>query len=521
MTIDLNTELAPINPDEKKYENMLANLQGNILKSYGRNLAVYLFLTFKGSADDVRQWISTFSERYVTSALRQHHETQEYKLNNISGHLCANFYLSAKGYKAIGFNDLNGFGEYSEEDAENKTPKVLFKDGMKSQDSIATLHDPNFDTWEIGYRQESPAKEIHALVLLADDNRERLVDVVMRVRDSMTDLAEVIVEENGYMLRANSDKEDEPGKPIEHFGFRDGISQPLFYQSDVEKEIKQGREKWDPSAPLKLALIKDPFTDEEDCFGSYLVFRKLEQNVKKFKSLEKQLAVSLGLSDAESGRAGALIVGRFKNGVPVILSGSPDVGESTQLNNFNYNIDDPSLKDIHNRTHNKCPYHAHIRKTNPRGDTVRGLIDEPELNHRIVRRGITYGARESDDSNQPTLGDEPETGVGLLFVCFQANIPKQFGFIQSQWVNESMFPAIEGTGENPNRVIGLDPVIGQYPIDSTIGGQKWCPVWGDDAGEQVFDIRNVVKLIGGEFFFAPSISFLTGLRSQEPSDFTE
>jgi deferrochelatase/peroxidase EfeB len=71
---------------------------------------------------------------------------------------------------------------------------------------------------------------------------------------------------------------------IEHFGFRDGISQPLYYQADMV-EAAPGSDTWlpraNPAAALNLVLVNDPFASkkEEDSFGSYLVFRKLEPNV--------------------------------------------------------------------------------------------------------------------------------------------------------------------------------------------------------------------------------------------------
>jgi deferrochelatase/peroxidase EfeB len=64
----------------------------------------------------------------------------------------------------------------------------------------------------------------------------------------------------------------------------------------------------------------------------------------------------------------------------------------------------------------RCPFHAHTRKTNPRGDA--GLAFE--RTRRIVRRGITYGERP--DLADGATAEPPSTGVGLLFQSFQANL---------------------------------------------------------------------------------------------------
>jgi Dyp-type peroxidase family len=517
MAIDLNQEAIDLNnPVElEKFAKMLANLQGNILKSHGRNHAVSLFLEFSAEKrKQVKKWISDFTERYATSALRQYYEAKELKNNNIPGHLFACFYLSAEGYAALGFDDLTAFDEADIDVLKEEIPAIRFKTGMKNPKCAAKLKDPTPDKWEENYQ-----KNIHALVLLADDNEERLKDVVARLEastleESMNGAVKIIFQEKGRVLREPA----EPGKrgnPKEHFGFRDGISQPLFYKEDIEKELPPGAAspvKWNPSAPLKLALVKDPLADSEDCFGSYLVFRKLEQNVKKFVEKEAELAAALNLPENEKERAGALIVGRFKNGIPVSLFKASNQAEPVNFNNFNYKHEDSGQS---NRTHDKCPYHAHIRKTNPRGDfsQLAEGIGEKELEKRIVRRGINYDHRSPSEIE--ATGDEPDKNVGILFMCFQSRIPNQFGFIQSAWVTDPGFPIIFEPnpvgGAITNRVIGLDPILEGNSAAANIKEQKWCPVWGDTQGEVSFHFNDVVTFKGGEFFFAPSLFFLNNL----------
>lgn len=517
MAIDLNQEAIDLNnlAELERFTRMLANLQGNILKSHGRNHAVSLFLEFSAeNRAQVKQWISNFTERYVTSALRQYYEAKELKNNNMPGHLFAAFYLSAEGYAALGFDDLTAFDESDIDVLEEEIPAIRFKTGMKERKCVEKLKDPTPDKWEENYQ-----KNIHALILLADNNQERLKDVVTRLKastlpESTEGVVKIIFEEEGFVLREPA----EPGKrgnPKEHFGFRDGISQPLFFKDDIQEELSPGANspvKWNPSAPLKLALVKDPLADNEDCFGSYLVFRKLEQNVKKFIDKEAALAAALSLPENEKERAGALIVGRFRNGVPVSLFKTSTQEEPVNLNNFNYKHEDPAQS---NRTHDKCPYHAHIRKTNPRGDFIQRAegIDAKELEKRILRRGINYDHRSPSEVAE--TGDQPDKNVGILFMCFQSCIPNQFGFIQSAWVNDPGFPIIFDPnpvgGDFQNRVIGFDPILeGSSAVDN-IKEQKWCPDWGNTQGEVPFHFNDVVTFKGGEFFFAPSLFFLNNL----------
>ena len=125
----------------------------------------------------------------------------------------------------------------------------------------------------------------------------------------------------------------------------DGISQPLFLADEITA-FKNNQPyldaalplRFDPSAELKLVLVQDPFTNAADmAFGSYFVFRKLEQHVRNFKEAEKALAKKLGLSSAEEAeRVGAMIVGRYEDGTPLTISEHDKMIGSGIMNNFNY-----------------------------------------------------------------------------------------------------------------------------------------------------------------------------------------
>ena len=102
------------------------------------------------------------------------------------------------------------------------------------------------------------------------------------------------------------------------------------------------------------------------------------------------------------------------------------------------------------------------------------------------------------------MQDLPSTGVGLLFVCFQASIANQFAFMQRSWADTEAF-LIGGTGVDP--VIGQVPGGGPAPI-----AQQWPKQWGQAGTVQPFSFGQFVTLKGGEFFFAPSIAFLKSSR---------
>jgi len=105
----------------------------------------------------------------------------------------------------------------------------------------------------------------------------------------------------------------------------------------------------------------------------------------------------------------------------------------------------------------------------------------------VTRRGIPYGKRDSDNKK------------GLLFMCFQSNLKRQFNFIQKRWANAPGFPPFRGRP-------GIDPLIGQ----GNEGGHCWPKRYGSE-DEIQFNFAGFIKMKGGEYFFAPSIGFLKSL----------
>lgn len=493
----INLKATSINPYAKEYDKLLKNMQGNILKGHGRDYSVHIFLKFTADPRSLRKWIESFAKKYVTSAEQQLKDTDKYKKTKISGGLFGNFFLSAKGYETLGFTKQTIQAAFVEEDVFLGSEKVdvKFTKGMAA--AQRELEDPPINNWEQGYRYQQ--QTIDAAILLAHENEDLLYREATVIMQDLKPIATVLAVEYGKALR------NDKGEGIEHFGYVDGRSQPLFLSSDIEAERnKDGIDKWEPSAPLELALVKDPFAEEQDCFGSYVVFRKLEQNVRGFKQREEELAQALGLTGEDAERAGALVVGRFEDGTPIVLQPTEGL-DSPVPNNFTYDDD---------LAGSKCPFHAHIRKMNPRNDipnllapnaAVKQQLQQEERSHRIVRRGIPFGKRQVEPKDNPTPEQMPTGGVGLLFMCFQSNIARQFGFMQKNWANNLNFVQPQ---------TGIDPVIGQQAIGEASLAQQWPPQWGQP-GKQPFDFGQFVTMKGGEFFFAPSLAFLRHLKKED------
>ena len=77
----------------------------------------------------------------------------------------------------------------------------------------------------------------------------------------------------------------------------------------------------------------------------------------------------------------------------------------------------------------RCPLGAHIRRTNPR-DAL-GFDGLLSFRHRIIRRGMPYGAPLASEA-----AEDDHVDRGLIFVCFNASISRQFEGIQAQWLND-------------------------------------------------------------------------------------
>lgn len=448
---------------------MLDNLQPNIVKPHVRDHLTALFLSF---SDDVsgRQFLRALSNNSMKSAAQHLAEIEAFKANhNAPGTPYVGVGLTFLGYEAL--------------HVVNRPADPLFVAGMQK----SSLNDPPVASWEPYF-----AEVIHAIVLIGDAKLEPKTILVQQVMSLIASIpgVNVIAVQEGLALHHKNEG-------IEHFGYVDGRSQPLFLFEDIEAEEEHtdGTANWSPDFPLGQVIVSDPAApDPQFHFGSYFVYRKLEQNVRLFKEEEEKLAIRLGLADAE--RAGAMAVGRFEDGTPVTMQFDDGV-ESPVPNNFNYFSDKKGAK---------CPFSGHVRKTNPRGTGGFEPADE-ERSHLMARRGLTYGIR-TDDLNDDSIANKPEKDVGLLFMAFNSDIGNQGEFTQKLWANNPNFPKVPAGFPPP----GVDPIIGQTPQNGPRPDMEGAVIWGDPASlQQASTIPQVVTMKGGEYFFMPSLAFLRSL----------
>ena len=246
----------------------------------------------------------------------------------------------------------------------------------------------------------------------------------------------------------------------------------------------------DPEKPGPVAPLPAPWAKN----GSYMVFRRLEQRVPEFRAFVGAQARRLGINPD---LLAARMVGRWRSGASMEQARLRDdtwlADDARRNNDFGY-ADDPWQR--------ACPYAAHIRKMNLRDDVP---AEQVEMRRpRIIRRGIPFGPE--------VMPGETRTrhSRGLLFVCYQASIERQFEWLQSRSANDPGFPSGKrrpnsGTPVTP----GSDPIIGQ----AAGGGSRLMdePVPNYPAGNRRSRLdlpEPFVIPTAAAYFFVPSLSAL-------------
>jgi Dyp-type peroxidase family len=453
----------PIDTSKKEWKDITNDLQCNIIKHHGRENAFHLFFEIT----NVKQFKKDIKQINLKTALQQIVEAGLFKKEGKNGGTIITISFSAKGFEKI-----------------KTTPQLsdsAFASGMQSRSILSD----NINDWDKGL-----IKEQHVLIIVADDDANKLIaaknDIIQLLKNS-TNLNHL---QKGEILR------NENGIGIEHFGYADGISQPVYLKEEFE--AVENNKIWNDAADADNLLVKD---NNGKVIGSYFVFRKLEQNVVGFKAAEKSTKDDIIITGQKhlcpvkdvhgwdnKELPGAMTVGRFEDGTETVnYSIAKGITAEADINNdFDYNVNEMA----------KCPFHAHIRLTNPRSDVGNQDIAK---SIRITRRGIPYndiGRNVNDLDN-----DQPSEGVGLLFMCYQRSIEGQFEIIQGNWANNGQ------VGNNPLR--GMDGIIGQG--DNRVP-QELPSIYGDESSKKIAtDFSGFVTTKGGEYFFTPMISFIKSL----------
>lgn len=455
----------------------LADVQGLVARGYPQLTAATFLLATVADAAAARLWLARVADLVTASDRRP-----DGRAINVA--------FTSTGLRRLGLSD-GAVAQFSSE----------FVGGMTTANRSRILGDVGADApehWDWG----GPRAQVDIALLLyaADDH------ALARLRaDPALALAP------GLRIVRELGTSDLQGH--EPFGFRDGISQPL-----IEGLTKQGlrettlrfgefvlgypnehglftdRPLLDDEADPDRLLPRDPQGSGRADLGrngTYLVFRQLRQDVRGFWRFLDSAARSRA---DERTRLAAKLVGRWPGGAPLTLSPDHDDAALAQANDFGYFHGD--------RAGTRCPIGAHIRRANPRDslDPRPGTPDSFAINrrHRILRRGREYGTQLTPEKAlREPLPDEEERG--LHFICLNANISRQFEFVQGTWVNSPKFDALYDDA---------DPLIGpSHPYGGTFTMQA------EVVRRRLTDVPRFVSVRGGAYFFLPGIAALRYLAA--------
>ncbi|HEY0736602.1 MAG TPA: hypothetical protein VGD69_16920 [Herpetosiphonaceae bacterium] len=480
------------------------DIQGIVISSYIHlSCAAYVLLRIT-DADSARRWLAGISDEITTAQAKQ-----EGSSTNIA--------FTHPGLARLGL-DQQALTTFSRP----------FIEGMATEYRARILGDrgdsaPKFWRWGNSNceqaQEDNPNPPVDILLLLFAEDEPRLAAEIERRRAGF---AAGGVEE--IMLLDAGRQPDTK----EHFGFNDGIGQPVIAGSG-KKERQQRRTQHATELPAGEFLMgytndydviaEGPFVEPDrdpgnllpvippntqslydpagmhdlGRNGSYLVFRQMAQHVADFwQFLDAAARGADSASNPEATtRLGAKFVGRWPSGASLAQHPDRDPhaddGTLTNENNFGYAQTDASGFG--------CPVGSHVRRANPRDS----LVADPEVarrsanRHRIMRRGRSYGTRQ----RERLVDDGVERG--LHFICLNSDIERQFEFVQLTWINNPAFGGLYNE---------VDPLIGN--LDRTDGVMT---IQCDPLRTRVHNLRRFITVRGGAYFFLPGIKALRYLAA--------
>jgi Dyp-type peroxidase family len=418
----------PDGPAEPVYDRQARDdIQGNIIPGFNKDHQHFVFYRIR-SKRATKTWLRLIAPAIsslddVLNFVRLHRSLRHRFGSKEPGLLKSTWvniaFSNAAIAKLVGEQDAAEFGDES------------FRQGMAARsrylgDPAKPTHPGNVSKWVVG----GPRNEADIMVIAAADDPHDLDAAVALIRaGALEHKLKLLFEQRGDTL-------PEPLRGHEHFGFKDGVSQPGVRGkvSAAPGDFITPRyiDPADPRARLFARpgqllvwpgqfLLGEPRQDPQSIFkaaapatnfpawarrGSYLVFRRLRQDVPAFWNFVIESAAALGMS---SERFASMLVGRWPSGAPLMRTPDRDdpvlAGDSWANNHFVFDDDTrPSnLRAIAGYPGDHapqakadvlggvCPHFAHIRKSNPRDSATDLGRPADALIRAILRRGIPFG----------------------------------------------------------------------------------------------------------------------------------
>lgn len=437
-------------------------IQGNVLAPFPEEHQAFLMLSL-ADPGGARRWL-----RRVLSGITA---TAQVNAAPVGG----------KGalYRSLGFGH-RGLGRLSPAALAGLEAFEAFRQGPAARAAKLRDRGPGApERWAFGGPGQAP---VDALLTLASTSSERLEEALEEERRLADDGVDVVHVERGGLL---------PGAMAgrEHFGFRDGVSQPAVLGHDGPAEGEPAG-RLTPAGEFVLGHprhgaggLGPPLACPAWMHdGTFQVFKRFDQDVPGWRA---QLAAA---SAELAGRGvpmsadelAARLIGRWPSGAPLAHSPEVDSGAAPGAV-FDYEDDPLGLK---------TPRFSHIRKMYPRSN----LVVDREW-HRLIRRGVPFGPVYDPEAGP---GSGPDAPRGLLMNSFMASIEQQFEFLLRGWAHDPDFFEADD---------GPDPLIGEDAAPVTLR----CPLHG----RQALSIQRHVHAAGAVYAFVPSLRALRSLAVGE------
>lgn len=496
----------------------LHDIQGNICKGYGRfgfPKARYFFLEFHDTAR---------ARAFLTELIPLITTAEPWPENGTAGKPLAttNIAFTIEGLAAMGLpqRSLDGFPQD-------------FRMGMKARGSILNDNGPSAPQhWDPVWQGEA----VHAWISINGQNYEaveqrfRDIELMIHASEGGVSIRPGHKGPNGSLQPwqdASAVYENGKPTPKEHFGYTDGIGNPYFEGCGNDPERLPGRGKltkdgtWAPLATGEFLLghideaQEYPPAPEPHLLvrnGTYMVYRKLHENVKSFHDYVDTMAKDF---DGSRDLLMAKFSGRWPdNGAPLTLAPTDEAkaeldARLADLSSRAKAGDECAIAQLKalkakwidftyegDKNGAKCPIGAHIRRANTRAslETEKGAFNTPSAlddRRRLLRRGLPYGGMDDQ------ISDSSEQGI--IFMCLGASLERQFEFVQQQWINYSNDFQL---GNDRDVLIGANngKLTDKHIIQVSPKGGK-APFF-------CTHLPRLVETRGGDYFFIPSITAL-------------
>ncbi len=516
----------------------LPDIQGNLQRPYGRFGFPHARHFFFHVTDAVagRHFVQALRPRVTTAEPWDKAQDASGKLIVAKPAITLNLGFSHAGLTAL--------------DLPTRTLRLFpdeFIDGMRCRaDILGDVGTSDPGGWDPAWRDGAPAAHVWVMLNVAANRDGTPLAILGEWTDWLVGLAGDHVallaghgadgaarwQDSAALTAPLADGSGVTPVPREHFGFTDGIGDPVFRgQFDnpaAEKVAVVGEGKldrgtdWsaleagefilgqvDEQQELPVASMPAEFVRN----GTFMAWRKLGQDIEAFDAEVDRLAalwtrVNGAGSDEEARETvRAKLVGRWSTGIP--LSAAPswadhaammaehdacivialrkprDSVEATRLEKYNLMLTGFRYGD--DMAGAKCPLGAHIRRANPRD-----MLD-PEVGpttgsstlvnrRRILRRGLPFV--------------DPDGSKGIVFMAHCASLFRQFEFVQQQWMNYGLdFEA----GNDGCPLIGARAQPTKHVIPAGPAGAN---------AMIAADLPAFVTTRGGDYFFLPGIDAL-------------